>query len=98
MAKFDVSLTSSFIDLETIDLLIYPVPYVDSEAFWDEKAEVMEQKSYTLSLHWFALIVVAIAGNMLLFWGFGQASERMTRRVRDDAFQSLLRQIGRAHV
>jgi ATP-binding cassette subfamily B (MDR/TAP) protein 1 len=55
-------------------------------------AEEMKQDSYILSVYWAIIIAVCIIGNLLLFWGFGTASERMNRRVRDSAFTSLVRQ------
>ena len=33
-----------------------------------------------------------MGGHIILFWGFGNASERMTRRTRDDVFNALVRQ------
>ena len=37
-------------------------------------------------------IIASLVGNILLYYGFGVAVERMNRRVRDDAFKSLCRQ------
>lgn len=39
-----------------------------------------------------ALGGAVLIGNCLLFWGFGSASERMNKRIRDGAFSSLMRQ------
>jgi len=36
--------------------------------------------------------VMVFAGNVMNFWGFGNASERMSKRVRNSAFRALLRQ------
>merc|ERR1712232_425489 len=38
------------------------------------------------------LMVATIVGNMLLFWAFGKATEMLNKRVRDQAFKSLVRQ------
>jgi len=77
---------------EMIVLMVYPVAKSDDQDIWDAAAEDYRQQSYTISLQWLAVMVVALVGNIVLFWGFGQASERMTKRLRDDAFKSLLRQ------
>jgi ATP-binding cassette subfamily B (MDR/TAP) protein 1 len=45
-----------------------------------------------LSIYWFVVIIACVVGNMTLVWGFGTAAERMNRRIRDDAFQALVRQ------
>ena len=39
-----------------------------------------------------SVIKACFVGNLLVFWGFGSASERINKRVRDLAFSSLLRQ------
>lgn len=52
----------------------------------------MKERSYTISVYWVIVVLVCCIGHILLFWGFGQASERMSRRVRNDAFRSLVRQ------
>jgi ATP-binding cassette, subfamily B (MDR/TAP), member 1 len=39
-----------------------------------------------------ASIVASLIGNILLYYGFGIAAERMNRRVRNAAFKSLVRQ------
>jgi ABC-type multidrug transport system fused ATPase/permease subunit len=52
----------------------------------------LRKRSIELSIYWFVVIIVCFVGNMVLVWGFGTASERMSRRIRDDAFHSLVRQ------
>jgi ATP-binding cassette subfamily B (MDR/TAP) protein 1 len=52
----------------------------------------MQNRSFTLSFFWAVVVCVCVSGNILTFWGFGNASERMNRRVRDSAFHSLVRQ------
>lgn len=89
---------------ETIDLLFRPVfvcpdssgdvPYgFDTcEAYWQDTADSMQDDSYVLSGYWIVVMVGCVLGNVLTFWGFGMASERLNKRVRDSAFSSLLRQ------
>lgn len=62
------------------------------QAYWDTIADEMQQRSFELAGFWVIVAVVCITGNMLTFWGFGQASERMSKRVRDSAFSALVRQ------
>jgi len=65
---------------------------VPCDEYWNSEADYMRKRSYALTGLWVAIIVVNAVGNILLYWGFGHASERMSRRVRDAAFQSLVRQ------
>jgi len=55
-------------------------------------ADDMRDVSYVLSAYWVVVAAGCIFGNMLTFWGFGMASERLNKRVRDSAFASLIRQ------
>mmetsp|Transcript_22448 Transcript_22448/g.33619 ORF Transcript_22448/g.33619 Transcript_22448/m.33619 type:complete len:122 (+) Transcript_22448:780-1145(+) len=87
-----------------IDLLFSPVFMCDGfdnppppnfstcEQYWESEANDMEQLSFKVTYGWLANIAAAIIGNVLLFYGFGKAAERMNRRVRDTAFGSLVRQ------
>lgn len=53
-----------------------------------------EMKTLSLNITWglLGLMVVSVVGGVFLFYGFGKASERMNKRVRDAAFDSLVRQ------
>ena len=62
------------------------------EDYWNSVATDMQDDSYILSLYWFLVMVGCLVGNVLVFWGFGMASERLNKRVRDSAFSSLVRQ------
>jgi ATP-binding cassette subfamily B (MDR/TAP) protein 1 len=88
---------------ETIDLLFRRVYDCDTalldelgfetcEDYWAEAAEEMRQRSFEVAGFWAIVAFSSVAGNMLTFWGFGNASERMNKRVRDAAFESLVRQ------
>jgi len=90
----------------TMDILYYPVEecnerflliwdvfgFETCQDYYDRVGNILRDESFTLSIYWVILVVVCLTGNMLTFWGFGNASERMNRRVRDDAFRSLVRQ------
>merc|ERR1712137_1253973 len=41
---------------------------------------------------WLGLMASTLLGNVLLFYGFGTATERMNKRVRDSIFVALMRQ------
>jgi len=52
----------------------------------------MKQLSFKITYGCIGVIVASLIGNILLFYGFGTASERMNKRVRDAAFNALIRQ------
>jgi ATP-binding cassette subfamily B (MDR/TAP) protein 1 len=52
----------------------------------------MQNRSFEVAGFWAIVAFGCVFGNMLTFWGFGHASERMSKRVRDSAFSSLVRQ------
>lgn len=92
-----------FILLETIEMLFWPVQrcddatpppveFVTCEAYWDSTKEQLQDRSFEVAGFWAIVAFGCIFGNMLTFWGFGQASERLSKRVRDSAFSSLVRQ------
>jgi len=80
-----------------IDMLFRIIPgctqtQEECDAFYDAEAEEIEQESYDVTYQWFIIIAITLVGNILLFYGFGMATERMTKRVRDQSFESLVRQ------
>ena len=89
---------------ETMDLLFRRVevcPYPDGtivggfdscEEYWQATADDLKDRSFIVSSFWAILIAACLIGNMLTFWGFGHASERLNKRVRDSSFTALLRQ------
>jgi len=89
---------------ETIELLYRRLPectpdYLETipnattcQLYWDDVGDEMQDESFRLAIFWTIVVFVCCFGNMLTFWGFGNASERMNRRVRDDTFYSLVRQ------
>jgi len=74
------------------DELLSTTIYDTCEDYWSYESDRMQDQSFTLSAYWAILVCVCVVGNMLTFWGFGNASERMNRRVRDWTFHSLIRQ------
>jgi ATP-binding cassette subfamily B (MDR/TAP) protein 1 len=84
---------------ETINLLFRRVTDCDveingvpCEAVWQEVADSMREDSFVLGGYWVAIAVGCVVGNLLTFYGFGMASERLNKRVRDSAFTALVRQ------
>jgi len=88
---------------ETIDLLFRPVfdctpeflsanAFDTCEEYWQYIAHDMRQQSFELAGYWLVVAFGCIFGNMFAVWGFGMASERLNKRVRDSAFAALIRQ------
>ena len=73
---------------ETISFL----GYASCDDYYDAESSDMKTLALNLTYGYIGLGVATILGNMFLFWGFGTASERMNKRVRDGAFSSLVRQ------
>jgi ATP-binding cassette, subfamily B (MDR/TAP), member 1 len=66
--------------------------YDSCDEYWDDEADVMQIKSFRTAGWWGMVFALCIVGNVLTFIGFGRASERMNKRVRDLSFAALLRQ------
>jgi ATP-binding cassette, subfamily B (MDR/TAP), member 1 len=62
------------------------------EAYWESQADSMRKRSFVLSAYWIVILAGCLLGNILTFYGFGVASERLNKRIRDLSFESLLRQ------
>jgi ATP-binding cassette subfamily B (MDR/TAP) protein 1 len=70
-----------------------PNPYGNTCGdYWGGTAHNIRFTSYRLAGYWIIIGVGAVVGNMLTYWGFGMASERLSKRVRDGAFSALVRQ------
>ncbi|EEC42789.1 predicted protein, partial [Phaeodactylum tricornutum CCAP 1055/1] len=66
--------------------------FFDCDEYFDFVADDIQERSMKIFYGFIGIIVSSVFGTTLLFWGFGSASERMNKRVRDGAFKSLLRQ------
>ena len=80
-----------------IELLYKPVlPCTEEEEvceeYWGNIADDMRSTSVKVGCGVLGVISFAVIGNILVFYGFGTASERMNKRVRDAVFKSILRQ------
>lgn len=69
-----------------------PEPFSSCQDYWDSVADDMRDLAGKVAWGGFGIVLSSLFGNMLLFYGFGTASEKMNKRVRDAAFLSLIRQ------
>lgn len=60
--------------------------------YWNFTADSMRDKSFNVTYAWICVLASTIIGNALLFYGFGVATERMNKRVRDSVFTALMKQ------
>ena len=76
------------------DDLDFPPPpgFSSCPEYWNTTADAMQELSIKVFYGLLAIMISACCGHVLLFYGFGTATERMNRRVRDAAFKSLIRQ------
>ena len=90
---------------ETINILFQPVllcPYQNGtipfgfatcDAYWNDVVDDMRSSSFEVAIYWVVLGTFGcILGNVLMFYGFGTASERLNKRLRDTSFKALMRQ------
>jgi len=62
------------------------------EEYQNYEADYLRSFSFDVTYAWIGLILSALIGNVLLYYGFGAATERMNKRVRDTIFVALMRQ------
>lgn len=60
--------------------------------YFDYEADYMKDFSLNVTYAWCGIIASGMIGNVLLFYGFGAATERMNKRVRDQIFVALMKQ------
>ena len=87
---------------ETIDLLFRPVEaclpddipnnFTSCDDYWEDVADEMQERSFEIAIYWACVFFGCIIGFVLNYWGFGYASERLNKRVRDMCFRALMRQ------
>jgi ABC-type multidrug transport system fused ATPase/permease subunit len=64
----------------------------ECRAEWNMIADSMQDLAAAVAYGSLGTLLASLIGNILLYWGFGVAVERMNRRVRNDMFKSLIRQ------
>ncbi|KAL3906406.1 MAG: hypothetical protein SGILL_009283, partial [Bacillariaceae sp.] len=81
-----------FIFAYTIELLYSPVLPDQLDGYYSTVVDDMKTLAANIAFGSLGTIFASLIGNILLYYGFGVAVERMNQRVRDDAFKSLCRQ------
>jgi len=87
-----------FIFAYMIEVLFTPVEpcpvdgFVDCDEYLELVADSMQERSFKIFYGFIGILFSTMLGFTLLFWGFGVATERMNKRIRDSSFTSLLRQ------
>jgi len=69
-----------------------PDGFETCDAYYNFVADEIRDDSYIVSSYWLIVVAGCLLGNVLTFYGFGVASERLNKRLRDDSFTSLMRQ------
>ena len=69
-----------------------PFGYDSCGAYHNALADDMSSQSFKLGIYWAVVAAGCFIGYTLVFYGFGMASERLNKRVRDSAFGALVRQ------
>ena len=69
-----------------------PPGFRTCEDYWNQTADDMRELSFQITYGLIAILVSAVVGHTLTHYGFGIATERMNKRVRDASFKSLMRQ------
>jgi ATP-binding cassette subfamily B (MDR/TAP) protein 1 len=89
---FSATIDMLFVRVDDCSDTSVPSGYSSCEEYWTETADKMQRRSYQISGFWAALCAASILGNVIVFFGFGTATERLSKRVRDSSFMALLRQ------
>lgn len=77
---------------DDLDPPIPVFPQFDTcQAYWDDVASFQRDLSYKIFYGLLGVMACSIVGNIMMYKGFGTASERMNKRVRDSVFASMVR-------
>ena len=78
----------------TLDLLYTTVYCEDTNcsSYYQSVAESMRSESFRISAYWAIVILMSLTGQSVVCLYFGKASEKLTKRIRDITFISLIRQ------
>jgi ABC-type multidrug transport system fused ATPase/permease subunit len=69
-----------------------PPEFNSCEKYWDGVAADMQYWSFQLVGYLVLNSLFSISGSMITSWGFGTASERLSKRLRDSVFSAAVRQ------
>lgn len=75
-----------------VDIFGTGEPEVPCLTGWNYIADNMRDLALNITWGLLGIMVISVVGGVLIFYGFGKASERMNKRVRDAAFDALVRQ------
>lgn len=78
--------------LQADEIPDYLEGYASCQEYWDYESDWLKDMALDVTWGWVGLCGATIIGNVLLFYGFGTATERMNKRVRDAVFTALMRQ------
>jgi ATP-binding cassette subfamily B (MDR/TAP) protein 1 len=71
---------------------LVPLGFDTCEEYWKDIADDMQDRSFTVSIYWALVFFGCVLGALMNFYGFGTASENISKRVRDSCFEALIRQ------
>jgi len=74
------------------DGVFVPDDFASCQDYWDDTADHMRDLSLQTIYLLVGLIGATMIGNIIMFQGFGRATERINKRVRDKTFRALIRQ------
>lgn len=79
-----------YMEVEKCPAVLDELEFDTCPDYWNSIALDMEYRSYDVFYGFLFILFLTVTGFWLVFWGFGNASQRLNKRVRDAAFQSLL--------
>ncbi|KAG7355092.1 ABC transporter [Nitzschia inconspicua] len=77
---------------DSADPFPFAPQFLSCQEYWDYTADNMKALSFKVFYGLLGIMGAAMIGNILMYYGFGTASERMNQRIRNLAFRSLIRQ------
>lgn len=81
-----------FCDDDQVPPIAYFPEFETCQDYWDYVVDYMKDLSFQVFYGLLGLMAASVIGNIVMFYGFGTATERMNKRVRDSAFSNLIRQ------
>ena len=66
--------------------------YDSCKDYHNYEADYLKDFSINTTYAWLGIVGSCMIGNVLLYYGFGAATERMNKRVRDEIFVALMKQ------
>lgn len=77
---------------DSLDPPVLSAPQFETcQAYWDDVAAYQRDLSFKIFYGLLGIMACSVIGNIMMYAGFGTASERMNKRVRDSVFKSMIR-------